>query len=432
MFSYQISISFQIRAKYDENVKKDLEAALAIGRELTQKNNQSESSDSENEDTVVVTTTEENPWIKEKSTDEAFSGYKKFWEEHNKNLKTVKNDEKVQSEEESSEESSENEEEEIDENSEVSDSLDNLDDLFDEAEEKLSRKVDSKISKLKPNLLEEIDGKDKKKRKMKKLKTNRKDADYLGFAKKARLADVDVGLIEGDEDEIEQEIGSKLRTKKLLQEAEKLKKEKQQILAGEINPENFLNVKSKHLITAIPNSQNFDDIDDEDEVEKISKANKMSLAEAFENDDIVNDFENELDENKSNKMEISSKLPGWGSWGGFGVKPKKEKPINKQQIKRNKSRVIVSKAVNEKLQKHLISQVPFPFKSIQDFEASMRMPIGRDFIPASAHDKLTIPKIVTKAGTVIEPMSEEALVQPADGMKKFAKKNGKKFKPIKK
>jgi hypothetical protein len=63
----------------------------------------------------------------------------------------------------------------------------------------------------------------------------------------------------------------------------------------------------------------------------------------------------------------------------------------------------------------------------------MRMPIGRDFIPATAYDKLTIPKIVTKAGTVIEPMSEEALVKTTDGVKKFAKKkNGKKFKTIKK
>lgn len=418
-----------------------MEAALAIGRELTQKNNQSESSDSEDEDTVVVTTTEDNPWIKEKTTDEAFSGYKKFWEEHNKKLKAnekVENEDDQDEDEESSvyeksEEEDNEEEVEKSENSDEENSSENLDDLFDEAEEKLNKKVDSKISKLKPNLLEEIieDGIDKKKKK--KRKSNPKDADYLGFEKKARLADVDVGLIEGDEDDIDQEIGSKLRTKSLLKEAEKLKKQKLQSFAGEINPENFLNVKSKHLITAIPNSQNFDDIDDEDEVEKIAKANKMSLAEAFENDDIVNDFENDLEENEKSKIEISSKLPGWGSWGGFGVKPKTEKTISKKFIKKNKSRVIVSKAVNEKLQKHLISQVPFPFKSIQDFEASMRMPIGRDFIPATAYDKLTIPKIVTKAGTVIEPMSEEALVKTADGVKKFAKKkNGKKFKTIKK
>lgn len=415
-----------------------MEEQLTIGRELTQKQNQSESSESEDDDTVLVKTMEDNPWIKEKNTDEAFSGYKKFWEEHNK--KSVPNKVEENDEESSSESSVDKEEQEnsadekhSESQSDDENSLDDLDDLFDEAIDDLTEKVDSKMSKIKPKLLEEMN-EDDKKMKMKKRKTNPKDADYLGFQKKARLADVDVGLNEDEEDDREMENGSRNRSKKLLEEAHKLKKEKESFLQGEINPENFLNVKSKHLITAIPKNQNFDEIDDEDEVEKISKANKMSLAEAFENDDIVNDFENELEENETSKTAVSSKLPGWGSWSGYGVKEKEQKPKKEKTIKNRKSRVIVSKVVNEKLQKHLISQVPFPFKSIQDFEASMRMPIGRDFIPASAYEKLTIPKIVTKSGKVIEPMSEESLVQGAEGgnLKKFAKKNGKFSKTIKK
>lgn len=434
-----------------------MEVQLAIGRELTQKHNQEESSDSEDE-TVLVPTNNENPWINGKRNvdelDEAFSGYKKFWDEHNKTLENLKSSktEPNQNEESSDEgelidekksedDDGSNEEEEM--NSDIdesrssqssveNDEIENIDDLFDEAENDLNEELESKLLKLKPQLMNVDNRKNLKKsdKSAKKRKANPHDPDYLNFAKQAKLTDIDDGLIEGAEEE-ENELKSKKRTKSLLEEAKKLKleKESQFISPENIDPKAFMNVKSKHLITAIPKSQDFDDIDDDEELDKISKANKLSLAEAFEDDDIVNDFEKEFDENETSKnINGSEKLPGWGSWGGFGVKPKKERNEKvEDNKKKKKSRVIVSKLVNQKIQKHLIKQVPFPFKSIKDFEASMRMPIGREFIPASAYDKLTAQKVVTKAGTIIEPMSEEVLVEMSDQKKrKFIKQKGKK------
>jgi U3 small nucleolar RNA-associated protein 14 len=58
-----------------------------------------------------------------------------------------------------------------------------------------------------------------------------------------------------------------------------------------------------------------------------------------------------------------------------------------------------------------VSDLPFPFRSVKEFEASIRAPIGRTWVPETAHRQLSAPKIVTHAGQKIEPMSEDALVQ---------------------
>lgn len=442
-----------------------MEADLALGRELTQKNNQSESSESEEDEAVTVEVKSENPWIGAKQTndplDEAFSGYKKFWEQHNANEKQSQKIKKAvaevkkavqeacgeekdespmespgesEGENENSEAEDEEKSESAEDESESDDESDDenpskfINDIFDEAEEKINSKMETKLTALKPNLLEV----EKKKKKFsKKRGANVHDASYLGFEKKARLGDVDEALNEGGDDEGASYIRP---SKKLLNEVKRKKEEKQSLLRGngDINPESFLSVKSKHLITAIPKSQDFDDIDDEGEIEELSKVNKLSLAEAFEDDDIINDFQQEAEEIEKKTADDDAILPGWGNWGGVGVKAKKLKFEKKTPVVKKKARVIISSKVNEKLQKHLISSVPFPFKSVQDFEASMRLPIGRDFIPETAHRKLTLPSVVTKAGTVIEPMTEEILVQNSSGVKNKFEKRGKKGKKVRK
>lgn len=425
-------------------MKQDLETQLALGRELMQKNRQSESSDSEDEETVVVTNTE-NPWLGSKEAsnplDEVFSGYKKFWEEHNENQKQLKKAKKDLKKPEpepapiaEAATSEESEGEEVENDSSESDDENPskfINDLFDEAEEKINSKMETKLDQLKPNLLNE--DKTKKRKDLKKKRgTNVRDANYLGFEKKAKLGDVDEPLMEGDDNEIET---AHVPSKFLLREIKQKKKEKLKFMKGsdDINPDSFLSVKSKHLITAVPKLQDMGEADDEYDVNQLSKANKLSLAEAFENDDIINDFEQEVEkEDKKNNVTEEALLPGWGSWGGQGVKERNSKYIKKVSLVKKKDRIIISSAPNEKLQKHLISSVPFPFKSLQDFEASMRLPIGRDFIPETAHRKLTMPAVVTKAGTVIEPMSEDVLVTSSSIKNKFTKKNVKKGRKVRK
>lgn len=112
-------------------------------------------------------------------------------------------------------------------------------------------------------------------------------------------------------------------------------------------------------------------------------------------------------------------LPGWGSWTGQNIKVSKRKkarfimklPKDGPRKDENKGDVIIIQGGNEKIRKHLVSDLPYPFESVADFEASIRAPIGRDFVPEKSHKQLIEPSIKTKMGRIIEPMTEESLVQ---------------------
>lgn len=433
---------------------------MALGRELTQKDQMSDSSDSDDDEEAVSAKNGNNPWLDgsdgtKDPLDEAFSGYKKFWEEHNSNQKildtrpkstgkklekealTVKKEKPVKLVTKSGWVEEDNQSDDDDANPSKF-----INDLFDEAEEKIENEVESKLKSLKPRLLEATNDRSKKVNKHKLDKKSKRanvhDADYLGFQKVARIGDNDEALMEGNEIQDEDLDESVAASQSLLSEVKLRIDEKQKFMKGpavacsDINPDSFLAVKSKHLITAIPRSQEFDDIDD-DELNQLTSANKMSLAEAFEDDDIINDFAEdvEMEAKKSAGIE-ESLMPGWGAWGGQGVKEQKSRfQKTQQEIVKKKDKVIINNAPNEKLQKHLVSVVPFPFTTVKDFEASLKIPIGRDFIPETATRKLTMPAVLTKAGTIIEPMSEEVLVQNGNNKNKFIRKGGKKVKKMK-
>lgn len=439
--------NLQVRAKYDKNVKQDLEAQLALSRELTQKQNLEESSESEDE-IQINGKNELNPWLKEQSEeknelDELYSGYRKFWETKNENDRQIKEykigktetqkveidsqAEKIPDESKSEKKKKEKvlkkkskkiQEVEI-ENSDLDDDNDPsnfLNGLFDKAEEKLKQKVETKYKKL--DKAEKSSNKKEKRSKKSKESADVKSSKYLEFKTGPNLRDVDDGLIEGN-NEFEDVDMEEKHAENLLKEIEETAQSKK---SKEINPESFLTVKSKHLITALPKSEEVDEMfQDEDDLKEM---NKMSLAEAFEDDDIINDFADEVEANEKKDQDEIDLLPGWGSWGGFGVKEKKmPKPEEKSKVKK-KDRVIVNDDLNEKFKKHMVSKLPFPFKAVKDFEAAIRTPIGPDFVPETAHSLLTMPEIVTKAGTIIEPMDEGALIGKTKTSFTFKMKNG--------
>lgn len=75
--------------------------------------------------------------------------------------------------------------------------------------------------------------------------------------------------------------------------------------------------------------------------------------------------------------------------------------------------------------------MPFPFTSVEEYEASIRAPLGTTWMPQSAHVKLTLPPVVTKMGTVIAPMDESQLVSKDESLSSNKKKK-KKLKAINK
>ncbi|ANB10978.1 Utp14p [Sugiyamaella lignohabitans] len=133
---------------------------------------------------------------------------------------------------------------------------------------------------------------------------------------------------------------------------------------------------------------------------------------AFAGDDVVEEFQEEKRQKIADEgdKEIDVTLPGWGSWGGSSIK-KKKKVIKKvqgiQADKRQDARlknVIINEKVNKKSSKYNASSVPFPYENREQYERSLRMPIGREWSSRDTFQKLTKPRVIVKQGTVIDPI----------------------------
>ena len=77
----------------------------------------------------------------------------------------------------------------------------------------------------------------------------------------------------------------------------------------------------------------------------------------------------------------------------------------------NKGDVVIIEEKDPKVKAHQVSDLPYPFNSVKDFEASIRAPIGRTFVPENAHRRFIQPAVKTKMGEIIEPMDTDVLLQ---------------------
>ncbi|XP_065585878.1 U3 small nucleolar RNA-associated protein 14 homolog A [Cyrtonyx montezumae] len=141
------------------------------------------------------------------------------------------------------------------------------------------------------------------------------------------------------------------------------------------------------------------------------------ITEAFAGDDVVADFNREKRraEQAAKPQPLNLVLPGWGEWGGTGLKPsiKKRKrflikpapaPPRKDQ---HLPHVIISEQRNIHAAAHQVSELPFPFERHQQFEQSISTPVGSTWNTQRAFQKLTTPSVVTRAGHIIQPLSAE-------------------------
>ncbi|KAI8822566.1 Utp14 protein-domain-containing protein [Fimicolochytrium jonesii] len=136
---------------------------------------------------------------------------------------------------------------------------------------------------------------------------------------------------------------------------------------------------------------------------------------AFANDDVAADFEDEkqrtIDEDQPKDVDVT--LPGWGSWGGIGLKTK-TKVVKKAKagdgVKADKRQdaklkhVIINEKRLKKSVKYTVPQVPHGFDSREQYERTIRAPIGKEWNAASAHSSAIKPRIQPKLGTVIAPL----------------------------
>ncbi|KAG7829928.1 hypothetical protein KL943_005299 [Ogataea angusta] len=143
---------------------------------------------------------------------------------------------------------------------------------------------------------------------------------------------------------------------------------------------------------------------------------KDLIEQAFAGDDVVTEFEqekHEVEELEGDK-EVDLTLPGWGDWAGGNSRKKKKivKTINgvvpsDKRKDRNKKGVIVNERVNKKNAKYQAGSVPYPFETMEQYERSLRQPIGQEWTSREIHQKLTMPKVIAKHGSVIAPMKKE-------------------------
>ncbi|WKT47359.1 hypothetical protein QSH57_012264 [Fusarium oxysporum f. sp. vasinfectum] len=146
------------------------------------------------------------------------------------------------------------------------------------------------------------------------------------------------------------------------------------------------------------------------------------VARAFAGEDVVGDFEDEktaIAEEDDDKV-IDNTLPGWGSWVGDGVSAKEKKRhqgrfltkvdgIKKKDRKDAKlDKVIINEKRIKKNDRYLASQLPHPFESRQQYERSLRLPVGPEWQTKETFQDSTKPRVLMKQG-IIAPMSKPTI-----------------------
>uniref|UniRef100_A0A671RKI4 U3 small nucleolar RNA-associated protein 14 homolog A-like n=1 Tax=Sinocyclocheilus anshuiensis TaxID=1608454 RepID=A0A671RKI4_9TELE len=156
-------------------------------------------------------------------------------------------------------------------------------------------------------------------------------------------------------------------------------------------------------------------VEEEDHGEQIS-----IIKEAFAGDDVISDFikDKRKQEAAGKPKVVDLTLPGWGEWGGVGLKPSRWKR-KRFRIKmasspprqdRKLPDTIISENRNTSIASHQVSQLPFPFQNTAQFESCIRTPIGQTWNTQGVVKKMTKPKVITKLGAIIAPMVKEDFI----------------------
>lgn len=187
--------------------------------------------------------------------------------------------------------------------------------------------------------------------------------------------------------------------------------------------------------TTIPYTAPGDQDDDNDNAEDaetnpmVSKKDEQALfhQRAFAGDDVAVDFEAEKAlqmEDEDDKV-TSTHLPGWGTWTGEGLSKATRKqnkriahnPLHKHVVEgvraanRKDARlqnVVISEAQQRKSKKYLASQLPHQFEKRDQYERSLRIPVGPEWTTKETFQRNTRPRVVVKQGVVL-PMEKPLL-----------------------
>ena len=474
--------NLQIRAKYDKDVRKDLSEQLQISRQLTQKVNDSdEDTDNENKETNNGNIMEDedmdydpfNPWTKvgknsNKSAtkeEEEKANWRKYWLERNDNEKIMEEYKKLLKEEEEAEEDEEENNSKVDEVNEEQENVEektttqktkniknkkllkkkvtvengwkveelepadskSIDDIFDAQEDKIKENLSKKLDIIKRKAKQLQNNSKKPTKRLEKSVDALKNLKDLSFKNTTKRPEIDEELTNELDDKKQEnnDFNKTLEKSKRMEVGENEKTSVNETPVEAIDPNKLAAVKLKQRKSGYDTiSEGLEDVDmNEDDELDADAEQQMTIAQAFEDDDIVADFSKDKTKDSEVKdAEIQLAMPGWGSWAGAGISKEQMEKRNKRLLlnlapkeKRrddNKEGVFINEAASKQLRTHLVSDLPFPFTSLKDYEASIRAPIGRNTVTETAFRLLNRPSVITQKGKIIEPMDESELVKP--------------------
>ncbi|KAG7286137.1 hypothetical protein NEMBOFW57_008440 [Staphylotrichum longicolle] len=177
--------------------------------------------------------------------------------------------------------------------------------------------------------------------------------------------------------------------------------------------------KPKSRSTAAAPENGDQDSDDDDVHLPLAIRDQKLIERAFAGEDVHGQFEEEKAEveQEDDEKEIDNTLPGWGNWVGDGVSAREKRRhqgrfITKVEGVKKKDRkdfklkdVIISEKRIRKNDKYLASQLPHPFESQQQYERSLRLPVGPEWSTKETFQDATKPRVIIKQG-IIAPMSK--------------------------
>ncbi|KAF2220486.1 Utp14 protein-domain-containing protein [Elsinoe ampelina] len=174
-------------------------------------------------------------------------------------------------------------------------------------------------------------------------------------------------------------------------------------------------------LTTLPDPDSASDPETTDPILTPAQQQQLYHARAFAGDDVLPAFttEKSLLAASEDEQETSTHLPGWGSWTGTGLSKsvrrqnakQKHNPLFKtkvdgvRQADRKDAKlknVIISERQERKGRKYLATQLPHEFERKEQYERSLRVPLGPEWVTKETFQRGTRPRVVVKQGVVGE------------------------------
>ncbi|GME84577.1 unnamed protein product [Ambrosiozyma monospora] len=166
-----------------------------------------------------------------------------------------------------------------------------------------------------------------------------------------------------------------------------------------------------------PTSDEYEgDATQQSDIQMFKQQDLIKLAFAGDSEVVIDEEfqaeKNAIEDEEDDKV-VDDTLPGWGSWSSNPTSKKRKiiktiKGVTRRDKRKdkNKKQVIINERVNKKNVKYMASSVPYPFETREQYEKSLRMPLGQEWVSKETHQKSVMPKVVVQFGDVVNPLKE--------------------------